>query len=56
MFGDYRYVPGLPIGKQGDYLTDQLTGEALKVIDSLKDRPFYLYMAYYTRLTAHATT
>jgi arylsulfatase A-like enzyme len=48
MFGDYRYVPGLPIGKQGDYLTDQLTGEALKVIDSLKDRPFYLYMAYYT--------
>lgn len=48
LYGDYRYVPGLPIGKEGDYLTDQLTDEALKVIDSVKDQPFFLYMAYYT--------
>lgn len=48
LYGDYRYVPGLPIGKEGDYLTDRLTDEALNVIDSVKDRPFFLYMAYYT--------
>lgn len=48
MFGDYRYIPGLSAGKDGDYLTDRLTDEAIDVIDTVKDRPFFLYMAYYT--------
>lgn len=39
-------VPGE--NKQGDYLTDRLTDEALKVIDQWKDEKFYLNMSYYT--------
>ncbi len=52
IYGSYRYVPGLPLvnktGEEKNYLTDQLTDEALKVIDSRKDQPFFLNMAYYT--------
>jgi len=48
LYGDYRYVPGLGFGEEGDYLTDRLTDEAIKVIDDAKNRPFFLYMAYYT--------
>jgi len=48
LYGDYRYVPGLGFGKDGDYLTDRLTDEAIKVIDDAKGRPFFLYLAYYT--------
>ncbi|MEI8280907.1 MAG: sulfatase [Armatimonadota bacterium] len=45
---DHR-VPGLAErgGKQGDYLTDQLTDEALKFIESHKDAPFYLNLCHY---------
>ncbi len=46
--GELRYVPGLGLGKQDDYLTDRLTDQALGFIDAAKDRPFFLYMAYYT--------
>ena len=46
--GEYRYVPGLGLGKKGDYLTDRLTDEAVRFIDAVADRPFFLYMAYYT--------
>jgi arylsulfatase A-like enzyme len=48
MHGDFRYIPGLGIGNPDDYLTDRLTDQALEVIDSWADRPFFLYMAYYT--------
>ncbi len=40
--GEFRYVPGLGLGKPGDYLTDRLTDEALKLIDESGDRPFFL--------------
>jgi arylsulfatase A len=42
-------VPGLAErgGKAGDYLTDQLTGEALHFIEANKDRPFYLGLSHY---------
>ncbi|MEK6235089.1 MAG: sulfatase [Planctomycetales bacterium] len=38
----------LPGAKQGDYLTDRLTDEALEIIERWKDRPFFLYFPYYT--------
>jgi arylsulfatase A-like enzyme len=42
-------VPGLAerAGKPGDYLTDQLTDEALLFIEANKGKPFYLNFAHY---------
>ncbi len=34
-------------GRQGEYLTDRLTDEALGFIQTNKDRPFFLYLAHY---------
>ena len=34
-------------GKDGDYLTDRLTDEALALIDKFGKDPFFLYFAYY---------
>lgn len=45
-FSPYR-IPTLPDGPQGEYLTDRLTGEALKFIEANRDRPFLLYLAHY---------
>ncbi|MBN2291920.1 MAG: sulfatase [Pirellulales bacterium] len=45
---EFRYVPDLPWGKDGEYLTDRLTDEAIKIIRRAKDRPFYLNLAYHT--------
>lgn len=45
--GEYRYVPGLPGGRPGEYLTDRLTDEALKVIDLAGEQPFFLYLAHH---------
>lgn len=44
---EFRYVPHLEFGKPGEYLTDRLTGEALRVIDHAGDQPFFLYLAHY---------
>ncbi len=38
----------LPGAKQGDYLTDRLTEEAVKLIDEHHDRPFFLYQSYHS--------
>jgi arylsulfatase A-like enzyme len=45
---DHR-VPGLAErgGKKGEYLTDQLTDEALHFIEANKDKPFYLNFCHY---------
>ena len=40
-------VPGLADGKEGEYLTDRLTAESIQFIESNKDQPFLLYLAYY---------
>lgn len=45
---ELRYVPGLPFGQQGEYLTDRLTDEALAIIDRAGDQPFFLNLCYYT--------
>lgn len=43
----FRYVPHLEFGKPGEYLTDRLTDEALRVIDRAGRQPFFLYLAHY---------
>jgi arylsulfatase A-like enzyme len=43
-----RYVPHLERGRHGEYLTDRLTDEALKVIDHAANRPFFLNLCYHT--------
>jgi arylsulfatase A-like enzyme len=42
----YR-LPNFTGGREGEYLTDRLTGEAEKFIEKNKDRPFFLYLAHY---------
>jgi arylsulfatase A-like enzyme len=44
---EFRYVPHLQHGQPGEYLTDRLTDEAIKVIDAAGDRPFFLYLAHH---------
>lgn len=34
-------------GKEGEYLTDRLTTEAVRFIESRKEVPFFLYLPYY---------
>jgi len=48
--GASHRVPGLAErgGKSGDYLTDQLTDEALAFIEANRTRPFYLQVWHYT--------
>jgi arylsulfatase A-like enzyme len=45
-FSPYK-IPNLPDGPKGEYLTDRLTSEACKFIESNKDRPFFLYLSHY---------
>ena len=47
--GPFRYVPHLEFGKPGEYLTDRLTDEALRVIDhaAASRQPFFLYLAHH---------
>jgi arylsulfatase A-like enzyme len=46
---EYRYVPHLELGKPGEYLTDRLTDEALRVIDAAvaRDQPFFVEIAHH---------
>ncbi|MCX7827209.1 MAG: sulfatase, partial [Verrucomicrobiae bacterium] len=46
-YREFRYVPGLGLGKPGDYLTDRLTDEALKLVDAAGERPFFLNLCYH---------
>ena len=46
--GEFRYVPHLEFGSEGEYLTDRLTDEALRVMEEAKDRPFFLNLCYHT--------
>ena len=45
---EFRYVPHLEFGTEGEYLTDRLTDEALKVLNHAADRPFFLNMCWHT--------
>jgi len=45
-FSPYN-CPTLPDGPPGEYLTDRLTGEAIKLIESGGDTPFFLNLWHY---------
>nr|WP_295923450.1 sulfatase [uncultured Dyadobacter sp.] len=38
---------GITSGKEGEYLTDRLTDEAVKFLDTHKEKPFFLYLSYF---------
>ncbi len=46
-FAEFRYVPHLEFGHAGEYLTDRLTDEAIRVMDRAAGRPFFLYLAHH---------
>lgn len=46
--GEFRYVPGLGLGKPGEYLTDRLTDEAIKLMDKAGERPFLLNLWFHS--------
>lgn len=39
--------PYLPDGPKGEYLTDRLTNESISFLDTIKKKPFLLYLSYY---------
>ncbi|MFO1021324.1 MAG: sulfatase [Planctomycetales bacterium] len=46
--GEFRYVPHLEFGKRGEYLTDRLTQEAIRILKQApRTQPFFLYLAHY---------
>ena len=45
-FSPYR-IPNLSDGPKGEYLTDRLTDEALKIMEESKDKPFLIYLSHY---------
>ena len=45
-FSPYK-IPTLTEGPEGEFLGDRLTSEALKFIESNKDKPFFLYLPHY---------
>ena len=47
-FSGLRYVPHLAPGEEGEYLTDRLTTEAIRILRSEHGRPFFLHLAYHT--------
>lgn len=47
-FRDWRYVPDLPFGEAGEYLTDRLTDEAIGLLDRAGERPFFLNLCYHS--------
>ena len=44
---EFRFVPGLPLGKAGDYLSDKLTDAAISFIDRAGQQPFFLLLAHH---------
>jgi len=41
------HIPTMKDGPKGEYLTDRLTDEALRLLDANGDSPFVLYLAHY---------
>ncbi len=44
---DGRFMPGLENAPPGEYLTDRLTTEAERFMESKRDQPFFLYLTHY---------
>jgi len=45
---EFRYVPHLEFGHEGEYLTDRLTDEALRIMEYAAGKPFFLHLAYHS--------
>lgn len=45
-FSPYK-IPTLPDGPPGEFLSDRLTDEAIRFIETHRDRPFFLYLPHY---------
>jgi arylsulfatase A-like enzyme len=45
--GNRSFGPMPPGGEEGDYLTDRLTDEAIKILDHWQTGPWLMYFAYY---------
>ena len=45
---EFRYIPHLEFGKPGEYLTDRLTDEAVRVLEKSHAGPFFLNMCWHT--------
>ena len=46
-FSPYKN-PRLEDGPEGEYLTERLTSESIRILEEFKDDPFLLYLAFYT--------
>ncbi|MCG8306644.1 MAG: sulfatase [Cytophagales bacterium] len=44
---EWEYWNTFPDGEEGEYLTDRLTDEAIKIIEKHKDEPFFVYLSHY---------
>lgn len=40
--------PYLSDGPKGEYLTDRLTNESINFLDTINNKPFFLFLSYYT--------
>lgn len=52
-FSPYR-IANIPNGPEGEYLTDRLADQAVKFIETNKDKPFFLYLPHYAVHGPHA--
>jgi len=59
IYDSQRFTPGLEkdargkynLGRDGEYLTDRLTDEAITIMERFKDESFFIYLSYYTVYT-----
>lgn len=47
-FFPYDKISSFSVGKKGEYLTDRQSEEASKFIERNKDKPFFLYLTYFS--------
>ena len=47
-FSGLRYVPHLGGGQSGEYLTDRLTSEAIRILRNERGKPFFMHLAFHT--------
>ncbi len=47
-FAGLRYVPHLGGGEAGEYLTDRLTTEAIRILQQERGNPIFMHLAYHT--------
>lgn len=47
-FSGLRYVPHLGGGQAGEYLTDRLTSEAIRILRAERGKPFFVHLAFHT--------